>query len=259
MDDGLDRPASREITNLAPALAISETLPRQVVAASIALVLTAGVTLSIGQGMRLVIDQGLSGRFPGSCWSAASVFLPALVLLTVGTFARFYFVSWVGERVSADLRKAVFSHLLQLHPGFFETNQPTELQSRITTDTTLLQTVIGSSVSIALRNALMFAGGLVLLFITNAKLSLIVVASVPFVVAPVILFGRRKVRSCPGAVRTPWPTWAAMPGNRSATSRWCRRSIIRHRRGQSVRRRVEVAFAVAAQRIRQRAPGWWRW
>ena len=78
-----------------------------------------------------------------------------------------------------------------MHPSFFEANAPSEIQSRVTTDTTLLQTVIGSSVSIALRNILMFFGGMALLFITNAKLSLIVLASVPFVVLPVIFFGRR--------------------------------------------------------------------
>ena len=122
------------------------------------------------------------------------LFVIFILVLTVGTFVRFYFVSWVGERVSADIRMAVFNHLVHLHAGFFEENSPSEIQSRVTTDTTLLQTVIGSSVSIALRNILMFIGGLVLIFITNAKLSLVVLASVPLVVLPVILVSRR-VRS----------------------------------------------------------------
>jgi ATP-binding cassette, subfamily B, bacterial len=191
MDDGLDRKPSRKLASLRPALVFLRPYLRQVAYASAALVVTAGVTLSIGQGMRLVIDRGLAGGSDGVLEQTVGLFALLMVALTVGTFVRFYYVSWIGERVSADLRLAVFDHIIRLHPGFFETNQPTEIQSRITTDTTLLQTVIGSSVSIALRNALMFLGGLVLLFVTNAKLSLVVIASVPFVVAPVVLFGRR--------------------------------------------------------------------
>ncbi|MFU8817702.1 MAG: ABC transporter transmembrane domain-containing protein, partial [Pseudomonadales bacterium] len=190
MDDGLDRPPSRDLGSLRPALRFLRPYLWQVVLASLALIVTAGVTLSIGQGMRLVIDQGLGEGSAVVLEQTIALFAVLMLLLTAGTFMRFYFVSWVGERVSADIRLAVFNHIVRLHPGFFERNQPTEIQSRITTDTTLLQTVIGSSVSIALRNALMFVGGLVLLFVTNAKLSLVVIASVPFVVAPVILFGR---------------------------------------------------------------------
>ena len=126
------------------------------VGASIALVLTASVTLSVGQGVRLLIDEGFANGSPELLVRSLLVFLAMVLALAVGTFVRFYLVSWVGERVSADLRRAVFDHVITLHPGFFEDNYASEIQSRITTDTTLLQTVIGSSVSIALRNALMF-------------------------------------------------------------------------------------------------------
>ena len=159
--------------------------------ASLALIVTASATLSLGQGVRLVIDDGFASGEVALLNQSLTLFAVFIVVLTAGTFIRFYFVSWVGERVSADIRLAVFNHLVHISPGFFEANSPSEIQSRVTTDTTLLQTVIGSSVSIALRNILMFCGGMVLLFVTNAKLSLIVLASVPFVVVPVILFGRR--------------------------------------------------------------------
>jgi len=115
------------------------------------------------------------------------------VLLAAGTFARFYLVSWVGERVVADIRKAVFDHIIGLSPGFFEITRTGEVVSRLTTDTTLLQVVVGSSVSIALRNLLLIIGGTVMLFVTSTKLTLVVLAVVPFVVAPIIVFGR-KVR-----------------------------------------------------------------
>ena len=194
MDEGLDRQSSKDLTRLRPALRFLSPYMKQVCIASVALVVTAGATLSIGQGVRLVIDSGFASGDAQILVDSIVLFAGFVLVLTVGTFIRFYFVSWVGERVSADIRMAVFSHLIHLHPGFFEQNAPSEIQSRITTDTTLLQTVIGSSVSIALRNVLMFFGGLVLLFVTNAKLSLIVVASVPFVVAPIVLFGRRVRR-----------------------------------------------------------------
>ena len=139
----------------------------------------------------MVIDSGFASGEIEMLTQSLVLFVTFIGVLTVGTFVRFYFVSWVGERVSADIRLAVFDHLIHMHPGYFEDNAPSEIQSRITTDTTLLQTVIGSSVSIALRNILMFFGGMVLLFLTNAKLSLIVLSSVPFVVLPVIFFGRR--------------------------------------------------------------------
>jgi ATP-binding cassette subfamily B protein len=252
MEDGLDRPASRELTRLLPALAFLRPYVRQVVFASIALVVTAGVTLSIGQGMRLVIDEGLGSGSAAVLVQSISIFAVLMVVLTAGTFLRFYFVSWVGERVSADIRQAVFAHLIRLHPGFFETNLPTEIQSRITTDTTLLQTVIGSSVSIALRNALMFVGGLVLLFVTNPKLSLIVVASVPFVVAPVILFGRR-VRALS---RDSQDTLAEVGSFAGESLRNIKIVQSFNHEGLDIdafRQRVERAFRVAVRRILQRS------
>ena len=194
MDDGYDREISRDFVNLRPAVRFMRPYVKQVIIAGVALVVTAGITLSIGQGLRLVIDQGLRGGSDELLEQSILVFSVLVLGLTVGTFVRFYFVSWIGERVSADIRLAVFRRLIRLHPAFFEKNLPTEIQSRITTDTTLLQTVIGSSVSIALRNILMFIGGVLLLIVTDPKLATVVFVSVPFVVAPIVLFGRRVRR-----------------------------------------------------------------
>jgi ATP-binding cassette subfamily B protein len=138
-----------------------------VVLASVALCVTATAMLLLGQGIRIVIDNGFASGEAALLTESLILFVLFVTVLTAGTFVRFYFVSWVGEKVSNDIRQAVFDHLIHMHPGFFETNTPSEIQSRVTTDTTLLQTVIGSSVSIALRNALMLVGGLVLLVITN--------------------------------------------------------------------------------------------
>lgn len=252
MDDGLDRPASREIGRLRGAWKFLLPYRAQVIYASIALVVTATVTLSIGQGMRLVIDQGLGDGSSEVLVESIGVFAVLVVLLTAGTFVRFYFVSWVGERVSADIRRAVFSHLLHLHPGFFELNQPTEIQSRITTDTTLLQTVIGSSVSIALRNVLMFVGGLALLFATNAKLSLIVIASVPFVVAPVVLFGR-SVRRLSRSSQDRLADVGSYAGESLRQIKIVQSFNHQDQDERAFGERVELAFQVAVRRIRQRS------
>jgi len=167
---------------------------KQAFGALLALVVTAAITLSMGQGIRLMVDQGFMTRSPALLNETIGLFLGLVVALAVGTFARFYLVSWIGERVVADLRKQVFDHLVSLHPGFYENNRSSEIQSRLTADTTLLQSVIGSSLSMFLRNALMVIGGIILLFFTNPKLTSIVVVALPLVIAPILIFGRR-VRS----------------------------------------------------------------
>ena len=115
----------------------------------IALLVTAVITLSIGQGLRLVIDEGFVGQSLDRLGVAVAFIMGAAVVMAIGTFVRFYLISWLGERVSADIREAVFSHIIGLHPSFFETNRSGDIMSRLTSDTTLLQSIIGSSLSIA--------------------------------------------------------------------------------------------------------------
>ena len=167
---------------------------RHMVFALIALVVTAGTMLSLGKGVQLLIDQGLASGSEAGLTHALMIFTALVFLLGIGSFCRFYLVSWIGERVVADIRQAVFAHLLTLSPSFFEDNSPSEIQSRITADTTLLQSVIGSSLSIALRSSLMLLGGILFLLIMHFKLTLILLTCVPFVIVPVLYFGRR-VRS----------------------------------------------------------------
>lgn len=167
---------------------------RQVAFSLVALLFTATIMLSIGQGIRLLIDRGLATQSVELLTQYMIIFILLIIALAVGTFTRFYWVTWLGERVVADIRCKVFDHLINLHPGFFENNRSLEIQSRLTADMTLLQSVIGSSVSVALRNLVMLLGGVVWLFITNAKLTALVLISVPLVVAPILVFGRRVRR-----------------------------------------------------------------
>lgn len=166
---------------------------KQIIWASIALIVTAGLNLSLVQYVRIIVDQGFVAASANMLNQAIIGFLVIALLQAIGTFARFYWVSWLGERVTADLRKAVFSHIIGLHPAYFEANLSGEIQSRITTDTTLIQSVIGSSASIALRNLLLLLGGIVFLFITNPRLTSVVLICIPLVIGPIMFFGR-KVR-----------------------------------------------------------------
>jgi ATP-binding cassette subfamily B protein len=163
-------------------------------AACLALVFTAGVTLAIGQGVRILIDQGFASGSREQLADAVSVIIVLAVLMAVGVFTRYYLVSWLGERVSADIREAVFGNVVGLQPSFFDENRSGEIMSRLTTDTTLLQTIIGSSLSMALRSTLTTIGALVMMAVTSVKLTLIVLSAVPLVLVPVLLYGRR-VRS----------------------------------------------------------------
>jgi ATP-binding cassette subfamily B protein len=167
---------------------------KQIVWASIALIVTAGLNLSLVQYVRIIVDQGFVAASTNMLNQAIIGFLVIALLQAIGTFARFYWVSWLGERVTADLRKAVFSHIIGLHPAYFEANLSGEIQSRITTDTTLIQSVIGSSASIALRNLLLLLGGIVFLFITNPRLTSVVLICIPLVIGPIMFFGRRVRR-----------------------------------------------------------------
>jgi len=166
---------------------------RQVVFAAIALVVAAASVLAIGQGLKGVVDRGFGAGNAGELDRALALMLVVVTVMAGATFARFYFVSWIGERVTADLRRVVFDHLLTLPPVFYESTRTGDVISRLINDTAMLDTVIGSSVSMAIRNLLLLAGGLTMLAITSAKLTLLVLAGVPVVVVPIVLFGR-KVR-----------------------------------------------------------------
>lgn len=225
---------------------------KTLVGAAIALVFTAGVTLGIGQGIRLLIDEGFVAGSPEKLNHAALFIIGLALLMAIGTFMRFYLVSWLGERVSADIRLKVFNHLLTLHPNYFEENRSGEIMSRLTTDTTLLQTVIGSSASMALRSSLTAVGGLILLFVTNLKLSLLVFLSVPLVLLPIILFGRR-VRSLSRKSQDSIADVGSHAGEIIQQIKTVQSYTQESRERSAFSNHVENAFDVAKSRISQRA------
>jgi len=166
---------------------------RLAAAAGVALVVAAGSVLAIGQAIRRVVDLGFGGQ--GETIDLYFVaLLGVVVVLAAATFGRFYLVTWLGERVVADVRKAVYAHVIRLSPAFFEVTRTGEVLSRLSADATLVQTVVGSTASVALRNLLLFLGGSALLLISSPKLTGLVFLLLPLIVAPIVLFGRRVRR-----------------------------------------------------------------
>jgi len=225
---------------------------RQVVLAAIALVVAAGTVLAVGQGLKFVIDRGFAAGNAAELDRMLGLMLGVVVLLAAATYTRFYFVSWLGERVTADLRRTVFDHLLRLPPGFFEITRTGEVISRLTNDTTMLETVIGSSASMAIRNLLLLIGGLVMLALTSLKLTLLVLAGVPVVIAPIVLFGRR-VRRLARATQDRVGDVGAYLDEALHEIRTVQAYGHEELDRRDFSARVEAAFGTAVRRIRQRA------
>ena len=192
--DAADRARGRSLLSLLPLLRYLRPYRLQLVGATIALLISSASVLLLGQGVRFLVDAGLGAGDSARLDRAVSVLFAVIIVMAVSTYSRFSLVSWIGERVVADLRIAVFNRIVSLSPAYFETTKTGEVLSRLTTDTTLLQSVIGSSVSMALRNALILLGGLAMLVVTSAKLAALVLVMVPLVVVPILFFGRRVRR-----------------------------------------------------------------
>ncbi len=159
----------------------------------IALIVAAGTTLTLPVVFRYLIDSGFSSGQSEHLNRYFILLFGLSIILAVATALRFYFVSWLGERVTADIRSAIYSHILRMSPQFFEITKTGEVLSRLTTDTTLIQTVVGTSLSMGLRNLFMLLGGLAMLIVTSPKLAGYILIVLVGVIAPILIFGR-KVR-----------------------------------------------------------------
>ncbi len=166
--------------------------PGHLVLAAIALLITASATLAIPAYFKAIIDQGFAeGGNPDQIADSFRLLLMVVGVLAIGTALRFYYVSWIGERVVADIRLKVQQNLLRLAPGFYEENSPKEISSRMTSDTTLIEQVVGTTVSVALRNTLMAIGGTIYLFYLAPQMTLGLALVIPAIVIPITVFGRR--------------------------------------------------------------------
>ncbi|WP_082400061.1 ABC transporter transmembrane domain-containing protein [Neptunomonas antarctica] len=220
--------------------------------AMVALLLTAAITLSIGQGVKGVIDNGFIAGSTEQLNQSILLLIAMSILMAAGTFIRFYLVSWLGERITADIRQAVFDNIINLHISYFETNRSGEIMSRLTTDTTLLQSIIGSSFSLALRSTVTTSGALIMLFITNVKLSLIIMAGVPLILLPVLLFGRR-VRVLARKSQDSIADVGSYAGEAIQHIKTVQSYHQQTYESRSFAAQVDNAFTIARQRISQRA------
>ncbi|HEY4133827.1 MAG TPA: ABC transporter transmembrane domain-containing protein [Alphaproteobacteria bacterium] len=224
----------------------------QMLGALVALTFAAGTVLVMGVGLRRLVDGGFAQGNAGLLDQSLFALLGVIIVLAIATYSRFFLVTWLGERVVADIRKAVFSHVVGLDPGYFETTRTGDVLTRITTDTTLLQTLIGTSISMALRNVLLLIGGLFMLAITSPKLTGLVVLAVPLVVAPIVLLGRKVRRFSRESQDRVADVGAGIEESLNAVrtiQAFVQEDAERARFGA----RVESAFATALKRVRARA------
>ena len=184
------RPRGRTLKPLRALLPFIAKYPLVLLAAFIALLAATAATLAMPIAVRFMIDNGFSNADPSSIDRYFLALFMVAVALGLASATRFFFVSWLGERITADLRAAVYNHITTLSPSFFEVTRTGEVLSRLTAYTTLIKTVIGSSASIALRNSFMFVGSAAMLVYTSTSLSLMVALTLPGVIIPMIVVGR---------------------------------------------------------------------
>ncbi len=248
-----ERTASRDISKLRGIVRFLAPYKLWVAGAMVALIVAAGSVLAIGQALRRVVDLGFSVENAAFLDQYFLALLGIVAVLAFSTFARFYMVSWIGERVVADVRREVYNHVIKLSPTFFEITPTGEILSRLTTDTTLIQTVIGSSASIALRNFLIFLGGGALLIITSPKLAGMVAIVIPVVILPIVIFGR-KVRRLSRESQDRVADVGAMAGESIDAVRTVQAFTHEEEDRRAFGDAAENAFTVAIRRISAR--GW---
>lgn len=189
-----DLPPKGKLSSLKYLFGYVRRYKTQVIGAGIALIVTSSGVLGMGGALRYLIDEGIAKGDAKTLGYGYIALLCVVVVLAFATFMRYLLVSWVGERVVADIRRDVFGKILSMHTAYFESTRTGDLLARITTDTTLLQTVVGSSVSVFLRNTLLFTGGFTMLMITSVRLSEYVLLMLPLVILPIITLGKRVRR-----------------------------------------------------------------
>jgi ATP-binding cassette subfamily B protein len=224
----------------------------RIVLALLALLVAAAATLAMPVAVRQVIDLGLSSEHAGSINRYfLALFALALVLAAFSSM-RFYLVSWLGERVVADIRSAVYRHILHLSPTFFEVTRTGEVLSRLTTDTTLIQSVVGSSLSVALRSAITLLGGITMLAVTSPRLTAMILVLVPLVIGPILFFGRR-LRQLSRASQDRIADASGLAGETLNAIRIVQAFTLEPLQGRRFSESVEISFATALMRIRTRA------
>lgn len=224
----------------------------RIVLALLALILAAAATLIVPVAVRRVIDNGFTAANATLVNQYFGVMLAVVALLALGSAARFYYVTWIGERVVADVRDAVFRHLMALDPSFYERNRTGEVVSRLTADTTQIKSAFSSTASIALRNLVMFVGAAIMMVITSPRLSGLVLMAIPFIVLPLVLFGRR-VRLLSRKAQDTLADSAAMAQEHLAAITTVQSNVQESATEKAFAAATASAFSAAAERTRARS------
>ena len=224
----------------------------RVALALLSLLVAAGTVLAFGACLRALIDRGFAQGRPDILNYALASLLAVAAVLAIASGARFYLVSWLGERVVGDLRRDLFAHVVRLGPAWFEIKRSGDVMSRISADAQLIEQVIGSSASVALRNTLMCIGGIAMLIITNPKLALLALAVVPLTVAPIVLFGR-KVRALSREAQARMADMVSEGGETLDAVRTVQAFAQEDRAALRFGEATERAFSAAIRRVARRA------
>ena len=246
-------PPSRQFARLKLLWRFAGRYRAQLAAALTALVIAGGATLAVPWGLKHAIDQGLhAGADPALIAPYFEILLGIVAVMGAATAVRFYYVSWIGERVVADLRMTVQRHLLSLDPGFFEENRPSEIASRLTSDTAVIEQVVSSSASIAIRNAFTGAGGIVYMLVLSPKLTGLMLLVIPAIILPIVFLGRRVrglSRSSQDRIASIGTIIAEVLGAIKVVQAFTQEA----REASRFAAAVEATFAAAKRRIRVRA------
>lgn len=249
----LPSPEARKLSNLTLLWGFVRAYPGHLAAALAALSVAALATLAIPRGLKQVVDNGFSaGTDPAAIAPYFWGLLGVVVVLAIATSFRFYFVSWIGERVVADLRKTVHRHLLTLDPVFFEENRPAEIASRLTSDTAVIEQVVATSASLALRNAAMGIGGIILMFSEAPRLTGLILLVIPLTMLPIIFLGR-MVRGVSRTSQDRIANLGTMAAEVLGAIKIVQAFTQADREAARFGDAVEGAFATAKRRIRLRA------
>ena len=247
-----DRMPSRNLGALRPLWGFLAPYLPQLVGAGFFLLVAAATVLGLGWALRHLIDDGLASGNAQLLDRTVVALLGVVVVAAFATFGRYYLVTWIGERVVADLRRAVYARVLALSPGFYEVTRTAEIITRLTTDTTLVQAVVGSSASVTLRNILILSGAVAMMAITSVKLTLMAFAIIPLVLVPILTFGRhvrRLSRESQDRVADVGAYVDESLGAIRTVQAFTHEDLDRRRFTE----RVEDAFSVAIRRTRMRA------
>ncbi|WP_294300497.1 ABC transporter transmembrane domain-containing protein [uncultured Sphingomonas sp.] len=241
-----------KIENLRVIWRMAARYPGRIAAALTAMLVAALATLAIPSSFRLIIDRGFAASGGGDIGRWFQYLLMLVVVMAIATAFRFYFVSWLGERVVADLRIAVQANLLRLSPSFFEENRPSEIASRMTSDTTIIEQLVGGTISIAVRNIVIGVGGILYLFTLSPKLTGLLVLGIPLVILPIMILGRR-VRTISRASQDRVADVGAMISEVLGAMKIVQAFGQQEREGQRFAAAVESVLATAKRRILLRA------